>query len=310
LDPVRVEQASMSPGPSCVFVVFVPSCFKRSGPIARRDSFRTEHLETHAAMLTRDLPLHVLALLVYPGLVLVLAVGAVAEVGTAFALAGGGLRAALLAPTAWPRRAVRRPTDLMVPLLATLAATQLAAPFSPVPPVERNLLVAAVATAAAVWLAGGGAWTAGTARRTLLVQVCWLLALLAPALVSESLRPQALGAVVVPSALPVKVAAGLLALLCLPALLRLAPGGGEADPDAAARLPLWLPVCGLLVSLFIPPSADDAGGLLRFLAATLATAAVAVGLAVAIRRTSLYPRLLAPLALVVVAIAAVTSALT
>ena len=54
-------------------------------------------------MLTRDLPLHVLALLVYPGLVLVLAVGAVAEVGTAFALAGGGLRAALLAPTAWPR---------------------------------------------------------------------------------------------------------------------------------------------------------------------------------------------------------------
>jgi hypothetical protein len=260
-------------------------------------------------MLTRDLPLHVLALLVYPGLLLVVAVGAVAEVGAALALAGGGLRAALLAPAAWPRRAVRRPTDLMVPLLAMLAATQLAVPFSPVPPVERNLLVAAIASAAAAWLAGASAWSARAARRTLLVQVCWLLALLAPALVSESLRPQALGAVVVPSALPLKVAAGLLALLCLPALLRLTPGG-EADPDAAARLPLWLPVCGLLVSLFIPPSADDAGGLLRFLGATLATAAAAVGLALAARRSGLYPRLLAPVALVVVAIAAVTSVLT
>jgi len=258
---------------------------------------------------TRDLPLHVLALLVYPGVAFVLAVGAVAEVGAALALAGGGLRAALMAPAAWPRLAVRRPTDVVVPLLATLAATQLAVPFSPVPPVERNLLVAAIAIAAAVWLAGGDAWAAGAARRTLLAQVCWLLALLAPALVSESLRPQALGAVVVPSALVLKVAAGLLALLCLPALLRLAPGG-EPDPEAAARLPLWLPVCGLWVSLFIPPSADDPGGLPRFLAATLATAAVAVGLAAAARRSSLYPRLLAPLALVVVAIAAVTSVLT
>jgi hypothetical protein len=260
-------------------------------------------------MLTRDLPLHVLALLVYPGLALVLAVGAVAEAGAALAMAGGGLRAALGAPAAWPRRIVRRPTDLMVPLLAMLAATQLAVPFSPVPAAERNLLVAAIATAAAVWLAGADMWAAGVARRTLLVQVCWLLALLAPALVSESLRPQALGAVVVPSALPLKAAAGLLALLCLPALLRLTPGD-ETDPDAAGRLPLWLPACGLLVSLFLPPAPDDAGGLLRFLAATLATAAVAIGVALAARRSSLYPRLLAPLALVVVAIAAVTSVLT
>jgi hypothetical protein len=260
-------------------------------------------------MLTRDLPLHVLALLVYPGLVLVLAVGAVAEVGAALALAGGGLRAALLAPAAWPRRVVRRPTDVMVPLLAMLAATQLAVPFSPVPPAERNLLVAAIAAAAAVWLAGADSWAAGAARRTLLVQVCWLLALLAPALVSETLRPQALGAVVVPSALPLKVAAGLLALLCLPALLRLTPGD-EADQDMVTRLPLWLPLCGLLVSLFLPPPADDAGGLLRFFASTLAAAAAAIGLAVAARRSNLYPRLLAPLALVVVAMAAVTSVLT
>jgi hypothetical protein len=181
-----------------------------------------------------------------------------------------------------------------------------------VPPVERNLVVAAVATAAALWLAGAEGWMAGEARRALLVQVCWLLALLAPAIVSESLRPQALGAVVVPSAMPLKVAAGILALLCLPALLRLAPAssGASAGPDTAARLPLWLPVCGLLVSLFLPPSGDDLGGLLRFLASTLATAAAGIGLAFATGRSALYPRVLAPLALVVVAIAAVTSALT
>ena len=83
-----------------------------------------------------------------------------------------------------------------------------------------------------------------------------------------------------------------------------------AEPGAAARLPLWLPVCGLLVSLFLPPSGDDPVGLLRFVAATLATAAAAIGLALATRRSSLYPRVLAPIALAVVAIAAVTSVLT
>lgn len=263
-------------------------------------------------MLTRDLPLHVLALLAYPGLALVVAFGAIAEVAAAFALAGGGLRAAALAPAAWLRRVTRGPGDVAVPLLAMLAATQLAAPFSPVPPVERNLVVAAIATAAALWLAGAEGWTAGEAGRMLLVQVCWLLALLAPALVSESLRPQALGAMVVPSAMPLKVAAGILALLCLPGLLRLAPAaaGAPAGLDTAARLPLWLPVCGLLVSLFLPPSAEDLVGLARFLAATLATAAAGIGLAFVAGRSALYPRVLAPLALAVVAIAAVTSALT
>jgi len=263
-------------------------------------------------MLTRDLPLHVLALLLYPGLALVVAIGALAEVGAGYALAARDLRAAMAAPAAWLRRATRRPADVMPPLLATLAATQLAVPFSPVPPVERNLVVAAIATAAAVWLAGTPGWRAGEAGRTLLVQVCWLVALLAPALASQSLRPQALGAVVVPSALPLKVAAGVLALLCLPAMLRLAPGdlGEPADAGGAARLPLWLPVCGLLVSLFLPPSGDDVGGLLRFLAATLATAAAAIGLAVATRGRTVYPRVLAPFALAVVAIAAVTSVLT
>jgi hypothetical protein len=260
-------------------------------------------------MLTRDLPLHVLALLVYPGLALVLAAGAVAEVGAAVAVAGTGLRAALLAPAAWMRQAGGRPRELAPVLLAMLAATQLAIPFNPVSPVERNLVVAAIAATAAGWLAGARAWTAPEARRTLLVQLCWILALLTPALVSESLRPQALGAVVVRSALPLKAVAGVLALLCLPALLRLTPGEPEAA-GSAARLTLWLPVCGLLVSLFLPPFGDDLGGLALFLLATLAVAGAAIGLALAAARSPVYPRLLAPLAVAVVVIGAVTSALT
>lgn len=249
------------------------------------------------------LPLHLLALLVYPGLGLVLAVGALAEIGAALALTGDGFGAAVQAPATWLRQALRRPVDLVPPLLAMLAATQLAAPLSPVPPVERNLIVAAVAALAAAWLAGASAWTAGQARTTLLAHVCWILALLAPAVVSESLRPQALGAVVVPAALPLKIAAGLLAVLCLPALLRL----GEPE---CARLPLWLPICGLLVSLFLPPAGDDALGLLGFLVATLVTAAAAIALALLVGRGALYPRLLAPLAIAVLAMAVVTSVLT
>ena len=261
-------------------------------------------------MLTRDLPLHLLALLVYPGLALLLAIGAAAEAGAALALGGAGARVALLVPAARLRDVVRRPGGLSVLLLAMLAATQLAVPFNPVLPVERNLLVAAVAATAATWLAAGRAWATGEARRALLVQVCWLLALLAPALVSQSLRPQALGAVVVPAAMPLKVAAALLALLCLPGLLRLPPG----QPDDVTRVPLWLPLCGLLVSLYLPPGADDLQGLVRFLAATLLTAAAAIGLAAVVDRSRLagrlYPRLLAPLALAVLVVAAVTSSLT
>ena len=80
-----------------------------------------------------------------------------------------------------------------------------------------------------------------------------------------------------------------------------------------ARLLVWLPLCGLVVSLFVPPGADDAGGLLRFVGATLAVVVAAIVLAVVAERTRfgwLYPRLLGPLALAVLLVAAVTSALT
>ena len=140
--------------------------------------------------------------------------------------------------------------------------------------------------------------------------VCWLIALLAPALISESLRPQALGAVAVTAQMPLKVAAALLAVLCLPALLRLAP----AEDAAPVRLLLWLPACGLVTSVFLPPGAEDVGGVARFVAVTLAVAVAAIGLALAAVRVQaagrVYPRLLAPLAAVVLGVAAVTSALT
>jgi hypothetical protein len=267
-------------------------------------------------VIARDLPLHVLALLVYPGLLLTLLVGAAAEVAVALVVGRAGVRAALQAPFVRLRRAVERPRLLAVPLLAILAATQLAAPFNPVPPVERNLLVAAISLAAATWLVWTRSWSTDGARRTLGAQVCWLVALMAPALVSESLRPQALGAIVVPAALPLKFSAGLLMLLCLPVLLRLLePDAAEPPGDAGVgRMLLWLPLCGLFVSLFLPPGADDAGSLLRFLGATLATAAVAIAPAAVIVRANggrvLHPLLLPSFALVVLAIAAVTSVLT
>lgn len=265
--------------------------------------------------MARDLALHFLALLLYPGGLLTLAVGVICEAGVAVAVTGAGIRGALLGPIARlpgvaARAAAARPG---VPLLALLAASQLAAPLNPISPVERSLLVAAIALAAATWLGWAGDWTTPGARVALFVQACWLVSLLAPALVSESLRPQALGAVVVPAELPLKVAAGLLGLVCLPALLRLPPAADSEEP-AAVRLFLWLPLCGLFASLFFPPGADDAGGMARFLAVTLAVAAVAIGLARLARRDGtaerLYPRLLVPMALVVLGVAAVTSLLT
>jgi hypothetical protein len=261
-----------------------------------------------------DLALRFLALLVYPGLVTMVLIGLVAEAGAAMALRRADPRMALLVPAAGLREAMRNPRDLAVPLLAALAASQLAIPLNPVTAVERNLLVAAIALVTVAWLLTIRAWTTEDARAAVLVQGCWLLALLAPALLAQSLRPQALGAVVLPSALPLKVAAAVLAVLCLPALLRLPPWRAPDPPAAVGRLLMWLPLCGLTVSLFLPPSSDDVGGLLRFLAALVLTVALAIGLAAAVRRSGrlerLYPRLLAPLAAAVLVVAAVTSLLT
>jgi hypothetical protein len=232
-----------------------------------------------------DVGMHVLALLVYPGALLALGVGLAAEAAVT-AVAGAGLRAGLVGAVDHLRTGLLRAPTLLVGgmLLATLAATQLAAPLNPVPPPERGLLVAAVALASVTWLAWGWGWETRGARLVLVLQGCWLLAVVGPALVSQTLRPQALGAVIVPSALPLKASAAVLYLVCLPSLLQLVPGmapgqGGRRQGDAAAaRVLLWLPYCGLFASLFVPPLPEDLGGAVRFLAVTLAAGAVAIGL--------------------------------
>lgn len=259
-----------------------------------------------------DLVLHLVALLAFPGALLTVATGVVAETLAAVVLDGARPRSAFAAVLALARQAVTRgdAVALVAVLLALLAATQLAFPFNPMSPLERNLLVAVVALSAAMWL--GWSWSAPGGGGTAAVQLCWLVALLAPALVSQTLRPQALAAVEVPAQLPLKALSALVALACLPALLRLLPGAQAGS--AAARVPLWLPMCGLVASVFAPPAGDDLPGLLGFAGAVIATAAVAVGLAAVAARTPaaavLWPRLVAPLTAVVVVVAAVTAVVT
>jgi hypothetical protein len=255
-----------------------------------------------------DLGLHALALFVYPGLLAVVLLGAVAEAIVLLVLAPGQrrvafgrLRGAMLA------RALSA-AALGAALLAALAATQIAAPLNPVPEPERSLLVAAGALSAAGWLswvAAGGDVTAG--RFLLLVQGAWLVAVLAPAVVSGTLRPQAVGAAQVLTELPLKVTGAIVYVLALPGLLGLATGSpvnvlpgpfGEARRNVQLlRIALWLPYCGLFASLFLPPVTSDPRGIVSFLGTSLLALLLAVGLAgVAARRPDLarraYPRLL------------------
>jgi hypothetical protein len=264
--------------------------------------------------------LNTVALLVYPGLLACALLGVAAEVVSARV---SGARHNVLS-TLWPtlRQEGVPPLATGAALLALLAASQLALPFSPVPPTERNVVAAAVAVVSASWLAWG--WGLGRAygtldaRLVLAAQACWLVALLAPALVAQSLRPQVLGAVVVLSALPLKLVAAVLFLVCLPVLLQLVP---EAAPQGlpgavhetggrgleragfvGVRMLLWLPLCGLFASVFMPPG-NDALEFLGFAAATLGAAAAAIVLAALVSHWRLlsargiYLRLGLPLAL-------------
>lgn len=259
--------------------------------------------------------LHLVALLLYPGLALILAVGILAEGATSAAGGAGGLRAAPSAPVRRLREGAARAWPLLLGagLLAALAATQLAVPANPLSPLERNLLVAAVAIATAIWVGFGWAWSPPGARAALVAQACWLVALLSPAVVSETLRPQVLGAVTVPAQLPLKALSGLLYVFCLPAILQLVDESPLDTGVAATRVLLWLPLCGLGVSLFLPPASDDPAGSLRFIAATIGVALVAIGLGAALRKTklhSVYLRMASVLAGVVLVVTAVTAAVT
>jgi hypothetical protein len=262
------------------------------------------------------LRLHTLALLVYPGLLTMVPFGLLAEVGACWLFASGRARERIghgLRQLSAIR--VLQPTVSGAALLALLAASQLAAPFNPVPEVERNLLVAGAALAGTVWLA----WPVGLlrhparARVLLAAQAGWLAALLLLGVVTDTLRPQSVGAVMVGPLVPAKLTAGLLYVICLPGLLGLeipVTGSREA-PSGAVRLLLWLPLCGLFASLLFPPASDDLAGLARFGGACSLGAVLALIVAGLVSRAgaqvrAVYPAAVVVLTLVGLAIATVT----
>ena len=255
---------------------------------------------------------HSVALVLYPGLLSVLAFGLAAELAWARVVHGRWI----LPSTAGE---LRSPVVATVALLSILVAVQLAAPFNPVPSAERNVIVAAMVLAFTLWAELALAVEFVPAPGLLLViQFCWLLAVLGPAVQPESLRPQVLGNVLVSSLLPVKLASGFLYLLCLPALLRVWPltptGERRVRPRFdAVRALCWFPYCGLFATLFFPPSADDLLGLLRFFGIALAIAALTIVAGVLMLRRGvetargLYRRAVAPYALLVLGLVVVTS---
>ena len=246
---------------------------------------------------------HSIGLLLYPGLLACLALGLVLEIASAWWMVPerGGVVPAARRVIARFRPSGERGAfpvfSVGAVLLALVAALQLALPFNPVPAVDRNLLVAAISLAGSAWLLMAWGWNRGEVepRLLLLVQLCWLVALLVPAIEPQTLKPQTLGNIQYNPGLPVKVASGLLFLLCLPALLHLVPetapqgvpgGAGRRPPGlegsgfGALRMLLWLPYCGLFVSLFFTVGGDDLVDLLRFLGLVGGTAAIGVAIAV------------------------------
>jgi hypothetical protein len=257
---------------------------------------------------------HAVALLLYPGLVSMIAFGALVEIAWV-----------RLNRREWERPELprRRPTPVVatVAVCAVVAAVQIAAPLNPVPGEERSVVLAAVALAFTAWaeLALTVEFVAAPGL-LLFVQVCWLLAVLGPAVQPESLRPQVLGNVLVPGLLPLKFACAFLYLLCLPALLRLWPFMPVADKRQrqrldAGRILTWLPYCGLFTTLFLPPQSDDLAGVLRFFGITFGVAAVLVLFGLAVRHRGpdaargLYTRAIPPYAVLVLAMVVATSVL-
>jgi hypothetical protein len=253
---------------------------------------------------------HSLAMVVYPGLLTIIVFGFAAEIAWA-----------RIAQGQWILPARERPSPVVatVALFSMLVAVQLAAPFNPVPSAERNVIVAAIVLAFTLW-----AELALTQEFVpvpgllLVIQFCWLLAVLGPAVQPESMRPQVLGNVLVSSLLPVKVASGFLFLLCVPALMKLwpltPPGDRRSRPRfETVRALCWLPYCGLFTTLFFPPSADDALGVLRFVGITLAVAVLWIlAGALMLRRGAeaargLYRRAVAPYAVLVLAVVLITT---
>jgi hypothetical protein len=255
---------------------------------------------------------HSTALLLYPGLLTMVVFGALVEA------AWIRLSTRELQGLELPRR---RPTPVLgtIALSAVVAAVQLAAPFNLVPGDERSVVLAVVALSFTAWAELALTVEFAPAPGLLLViQLCWLLAVLGPAVHLESLRPQVLGNALLTAVLPVKVACAFLYLLCLPALLRLWPLGPAGERRGKPRIDrrrilTWFAYCGLFTTLFLPPSADDPAGLLRFFGATSLVAALVVVAGIVVQRRGpdvvrgTYTRVVPPFAALVLAIVVLTS---
>lgn len=256
---------------------------------------------------------HAVALLLYPGLAAMVAFGLLAE------LVWTRISRHEWEPPELPRR---RPTPVVATVLlcSVLAAVQLAAPFNPVPGDERSVVLAAIALAFTAWaeLALTVEFVAEPGL-LIVIQVCWLLAALGPAVQPESLRPQVLGNVLVPGLLPVKMACAFLYVLCLPALLRLwpfaAPGERRGRRRLDGRVLTWFPYCGLFTTLFVTPSPDDVLGVLRFFGITFLVAGIVIAMGWFVQRRGaavargLYSRAVTPYAGLVLLIVVATSIL-
>jgi hypothetical protein len=261
--------------------------------------------------LLQALAVHAFALVVYPGFLLVVAFGVAVEVVWTAAIR----RLPVLPDLRWHRPST---VQVVVAVLAVLAAVQVAAPFNALPLQERNLIIAAAAI-------GFTAWAELALEPDLvtqpglvvIIQSCWLLAVLGPAIEPQSLRPQVLGTVLVPALLPAKIGAAFLYLLCLPALLRLWPVATSVDRRArprfnATRALVWFPYCALFTTIFLPPAADDAVGWLQFFGVTLAVAVVTLLAGGILSRRGaesgrrLYTRVVPPYALLVLLVIAGT----
>lgn len=261
-----------------------------------------------------ELATHSAALLLYPGLVMIVLFGSAAECVWVRIIA----RRWVLPEFPWHRPSAVLTT---VAIASTLGAVQLAAPFNPVPSEERNLIVAAISLGIIVWTELAlGAELFGEPGLLLLVQCCWLVAVLGPAVEPQSLRPQVLGGVLVPELVPLKVASGILYLLCLPALLKLWPVPVPGERRASRRLDAmrvlsWWPYCGLFVTLFFPPPSDDFLGVARFIGLSALVAASCVVAGALMRRRGaepargIYRKGIAPFAGLVLALVVVTSLL-
>ena len=245
-----------------------------------------------------------IALLVYPGLL------ALAVIGIAIEAAWSAVsRSSQLLPVL----RVARPqiVHVAVVLLAVLAAVQTGAPFNPVPPLDRNVIIAVAALGFTAWAELAlDAELVATPGLMLVIQACWVLAVLGPAIEPQSLRPQVLGNVLVPSLMPVKVACAFLYLLCLPPLLRLWPVMPPADRRARPRFNttralVWFPYCALFATLFFPPQTDSVDGLLRFAGIVAGAATVCIvggallGRRGAERARGLYSRAVTPYSILV-----------